>query len=187
MLARVGLSSIECMIGSIQLRWLCHWRRMTEDRYPRKHLYGQLSKFVRPTHYSKKSSKDHSKKTMTNFGCVPRTCQANLLDRSVWKSKCLEGVTNFKLGWIEKRELCRARRHQVRDLPHVEDSDLVCRCPGCGRQCSYCIGLRSHMRIHRMGPETERHVIGDIAGVPWLRWFNFLYQKHQKHPLSEFF
>ena len=166
MLARVGLPSIECIIAKNQLRWVGHVRRMTEERYPRIVLYGQLSTGVRPAHGPKKRYKDHIKKTMKNFGMRPEDLEADSADRSQWRAKCYQGATVFQSSWAEMRELRRARRHQVRDLPHEDQAGLVCQYPGCGRQCRSRIGLHSHMRTHRTGPEAGRHVISDIAGLP---------------------
>ena len=166
MLARVGLPSIECLIGKNQLRWVGHVRRMSEERYPRLVLYGQLSEGMRPAHGPKKRYKDHIKKTMKNFGMRSEDLEADAADRSLWRSKCHQGAETFHSNWAQRREIRRARRHHVRDLPIEEEPGLVCQYPGCGRQCRSRIGLHSHMRTHYPRPEAGRHVISDLAGPP---------------------
>ena len=103
---------------------------------------------------------------MKNFGMRPEDLEADSADRSQWRAKCYQGAIDFQSSWAEMRELRRARRHQVRDLPLEEQAGLVCQYPGCGRQCRSRIGLHSHMRTHRTGPGAGRHVISDIAGLP---------------------
>ena len=166
MLARVGLPSIECLIGRNQLRWVGHVRRMSEERFPRIVLYGQLSEGVRPAHGPKKRYKDHIKKTMKNFGMRPELLEEDSEDRSLWRSNCHRGADSFHSNWAQMREVRRARRHHVRNLPVEEEPGLMCQYPGCGRQCGSRIGLHSHMRTHRMGPDAGRHVISDNAGPP---------------------
>ena len=139
---------------------------MSEERFPRIVLYGQLSEGVRPAHELKKRYKDRIKKTMRNFGLLPELLEEDSENRSIWRSKCHRGADSFHSNWSQMREARRARRHHVRDLPNEEDPGLMCRYPGCGYQCGSRIGLHSHMTTHRVGPEAERHVISDIAGPP---------------------
>ena len=145
---------------------LGHVHCMPEERYPRILLYEQLSEGVRPAHGPKKRYKDHIKKTMKNFGMRPGDLEANSVDHSAWRSMCCGDAINFQRSWTDQRELRRARRHRVRDLPHEGDSGPMFQCPDCDCQCCSRIGLHSHMKTHRTGTFAERHVISEITGFP---------------------
>ena len=154
------------MIAKNQQRWVGHVHRMSEDRYPRKVLYGQLADGGRPAHGPKKRYKDHLKKTIKSFNLLPENLETEAADRSGWRVACLRGAAHFEEERSRLRKARRRRRHEAReDRSHgVEDPSLVC--SDCGRRCLSRIGLLSHRRVHRPGSERGRHVINGNVGLP---------------------
>ena len=96
LLARTGLQSIEDMLLKNQLRWAGHVYRITQERYPRRVLYGQLAEGIRPAHGPKKRYKDHIKKTMKSFGIDSTTLESSSSDRNAWRSMCHDGANLFE-------------------------------------------------------------------------------------------
>ena len=167
MLARVNLTSIECMVARNQLRWIGHVYRMPPERYPRRVLYGQLSEGTRPAHGPKKRYKDHLKKTMKSFNMLPGNLEIGADDRDGWRALVHRGSAYFEEKRTDQREHRRTRRHEMRQTSdHVNQSDPRLRCPECGRQCLSRIGLHSHGRTHQQRSARGRHVIIDSDGPP---------------------
>ena len=93
-----------------------------------------------------KCFKDQIKSTMKKCRIDPSTLEAEVVDRSGWRSTCREGLYRLENTIHETRQAKRLRRHnptpQAQDNPELE-------CQLCGRVCGSRIGLHSHLSWHR--------------------------------------
>ena len=143
---RAGSTSIESMLLKAQLRWTGNVVRMTDSRFPRQLLYGQL---MRGSH---KQGRPRLKFTDTlksklKLSCIsPRELEASAADRSAWRSLTSRAAAAFEEDRRQRLAFARDRRHRAAPAS-TRTTDL--RCDTCGRLCASSFGPRSHMRSHR--------------------------------------
>ena len=160
---RLGVSSLEEIILKRQLRWFGHVVRMSEDRLPRKVLYGELSTGKRSAGGQKKRYKDNIKRTLKHFHLDPNRAESNASERCGWARQVAAGAAAFAADFAAAEAERRARRHNPGGA-----GDFVC--DACGRRCASLAGLRSHGRVHereeRADPGAGGGVVIDIDGLP---------------------
>ena len=128
---------------------------MTDDRVPKRFLYGELSEGTRSAGGQIKRYKDNTKKILQACHISPDNLEETARDRQEWRSLTKRGLDSFESerhGLLEER---RERRHRSATGPNA-GSYL---CDKCGRACSSRIGLSSHLRAHRRREEDSRVVI----------------------------
>ena len=131
------------MIAKNQLRWVGHVHRMSEDRYPRKVLYGQLADGGRPAHGPKKRYKDHLKKTIKSFNLLLENLETEAADRNGWRAACLRGAAHFEEERSRLREARRRRRrHETRENRSRGDEDPNLVCSDCGPNLTLTVAHR---------------------------------------------
>lgn len=144
-LERARLSSIEARVRATQLRWTGHVMRMPEDRLPKKVLFGELTRGIRPVGRPKLRYKDTLKQSCMLFGVDPNRIQEEASDREKWYHR----ITSVAKALDQHRASQRAekrRKHKLALLlPH---SGPTYSCTICGRECRSKIGLHSHMKAH---------------------------------------
>ena len=148
--------SLETILKRNQLRWIGHVIRMTDDRLPKRFLYGELDGGARSAGGQIKRYKDNAKLTLRSCNISPDQLEEVAQDRQNWRSMTNRGLEDFESRrheWLRDR---RERRHRTMTGP-TEGASYMCN--KCGRSCTSRIGLSSHMRAHQRREEESRVVI----------------------------
>ena len=144
-LARAGLTSIEAVILTRQLRWLGHVVRMPGTRLPKMVLFGELAEGQRPHGRPMKRYRDHMKKVLLSCAIDPSQLENLASDRNTWRSTITTGMSHFEAERNRMRRVKRQRRNQQR-TPNPVAAPWICWT--CRRGCGAAIGLFSHERTH---------------------------------------
>ena len=147
--------SLETILKRNQLRWIGHVIRMTDDRLPKRFLYGELVGGARSSGGQIKRYKDNAKLTLRSCNISPDQLEELAQDRQNWRSMTNRGLEEFESRrheWLRER---RERRHRTTTGP--TGGEYMCN--KCGRPCTSRIGLSSHMRAHQRREEESRVVI----------------------------
>ena len=103
---RFGMEeSLEDILIGRRLCWLGHVARMSEERIPKKVLFGWLPQ-RRPPHGTKMRWRDRVRKDLKKFSIEESTWFKECQERAVWQQKCrdrLKEATKKRLAEDEKR------------------------------------------------------------------------------------
>uniref|UniRef100_A0A0L8I8U3 C2H2-type domain-containing protein n=1 Tax=Octopus bimaculoides TaxID=37653 RepID=A0A0L8I8U3_OCTBM len=124
------LPSIHTILMQSQLRWTGHVARMSDDRLPKRLLFGEQQKGKR----SQGGQKKRFKHTLKPFNIDHATREQSALDRE---------------RWIVAAEDCRQSRKNRANNP-VAGATIPC--PHCQRLLWAQIGLTSHLQTHKKSP-----------------------------------
>ena len=139
---RTGMSTLEEIILSRQLRWVGHVVRITPERLPRQVLYGKLETGGRSAGGQRKRYKDNLKRTLKQFNINPTSLDQAAGDRTKWRQLVSAGASGFASAYDATDAARRARRHNP-------PTDGAHQCPECERRLVSLSGLRSHLRAHQ--------------------------------------
>ena len=85
-LTRADLPSIYTILMQSQLRWAGHVARMSDERLPKKLLFGELQEGKRSQGGQKKRFKDTLKASLKSFNISHNTWEQTAQDRGVWRT-----------------------------------------------------------------------------------------------------
>ncbi|CAJ1069722.1 LOW QUALITY PROTEIN: uncharacterized protein LOC117545945 [Xyrichtys novacula] len=137
------------MITQHQLRWLGHVIRMSQDRLPRRVLYGQLHHGHRPAGGPKKPHKDQLKTSLKKCKIRPEDLETAASDRDAWRQYCYEGTQRLEEDRTARRHQKRLRRNTPAPVTASITTTTTYPCPTCNRICGSRIGLFRHQQTHR--------------------------------------
>ena len=147
-LEQTGMCSISTMLHKTQLRWAGHITRMTDERLPKRILYGELVNGARSRGGQKKRFKDTLKVSLKDFGIDTDSWETVAKNRSAWRGAVKQGATTFE---TQRTTLAKTRR-EARKASSSRSSSTSAgslSCPHCTRTFRARIGLISHLRTHR--------------------------------------
>ena len=163
---RIGMSTLEEIILSRQLRWVGHVVRMPPERLPRQVLYGELETGDRSAGGQRKRYKDNLKRTLKQFKINPTSFDRAAGERNKWRQLVSDGASGFASAYDAAAVARRARRHNP-------PTDGTHQCPECERRFVSLSGLRSHLRAHQRRRaadggriEGEEDVVIETDGHP---------------------
>jgi len=139
-----GITGIESMLLQAQLRWVGHVVRMPDTRIPKQVFYGQLMANRRLPGGPIRRYKDSLKTNLKACGIPTRELVDAPLNKSAWRSRCHDAVTNF-----EHRRVDSIRSKRARRKAGVLTNPGAWVCDVCSRPCQSRIGLFTHRRTHR--------------------------------------
>ena len=143
-LARAGLPSIHTLLIKAQLRWAGHVARMSDNRLPKKLMFGELQSGKRRVGGPKKRYKDTLKASLKSFNIEPDTWEQAAQNRKVWRASVFKGGQAYERDRTSKAE----RKRQARKENTTSSSPGKIACPHCTRTFRAQIGLISHLRTH---------------------------------------
>ena len=146
-LERTGMSSVFTMLRKSQLRWAGHVTRMSDDRLPKRLLYGELQTGVRSHGGQKKRFKDTLKASMKDFGVDHTSWETLAQNRTAWRGSIHTGAAAYEQQRTEAAKTKRAARKARCTNPPAQASAPLS-CPHCPRTFRARIGLISHLRTH---------------------------------------
>ena len=136
------------MLKRSQLRWAGHVCRMTDNRLPKRLLYGELKKGKRSHGGQRKRYKDTLKGSLKHYGINPDNWEELAQDRSVWRALVHSGVTSYEEKRVEEQVQKRQQRKSRASTTSQPGSPPALTCPHCRRLFRARIGLISHLRTH---------------------------------------
>ena len=111
-LARCNIFSIQSMLESAVLRWTGHVTRMSNDRIPKKLLYGRLAS-GKGSRGNQATYVNQIRRTLNACGIPPVNLEVLAAGRAIWRSTCKAGIERAESDrinrLIDKRE-SRKRR-----------------------------------------------------------------------------
>ena len=141
-LKKVGIPSMQALLGKRRLRWLGHVHRMDNSRIPRQILYGELAAGSRKRGRPQLRFKDACKATMLSFQIDPTNWEATAENRNAWR-KCLHlGMAAYD----KKTEVLYQSRRDRRKDPNRQSQPIRLTCNYCKRTLGSNIGRISHER-----------------------------------------
>lgn len=144
-LSRADLPSIHTILMQSQLRWAGHVARMSDERIPKKLLFGELQQGKRSQGGQKKRFKDTLKASLKAFNIGQGTWEQAAQDRGAWRSAVRNGAKTCEANRIAVAE----NRRQARKNRAINSANAATiPCPYCQRLFRAQIGLNSHLRTH---------------------------------------
>ena len=144
-LQKANASSIEALVVKSQLRWTGHVIRMSENRLPKKLLYGELSSGLRKRGRPRKRYKDCLKANLSLVDIPLREMESLAENRADWRELTRRAQDRCEEKRRDTATNARNRRKKRTASP-IEPGRFVC--PHCQRACRSRIGLHSHLRTH---------------------------------------
>ena len=122
---------------------------MSEERLPKKILYGELEMGKRSNGGQKKRYKDTLKASLKDCNIPTESWEQVAQDQAKWRGPIRRGGSEYEAKRISEAEQKRAQRKvRAKASPtELSCSDLCCSI--CNRQFSARIGLISHLRTHK--------------------------------------
>ena len=145
-LARADLPSIYTILMQSQLRWAGHVVRMSDDRLPKKLLFGELQHGKRSQGGQKKCFRHTLKASLKAFNVDHNTWEQSAQDRGKWRSSVHQGA---KACEENRTTVAETRRHARKSRAANPATAATIPCPHCPRLFRARIGLISHLRTHR--------------------------------------
>ena len=107
---RFGMEeSLEDMIIARRLRWLGHVARMSDERIPKKIMFGWLPQ-RRPAHGTKMRWRDRVRRDLRKFCIEESSWFRETQERDVWRQKCREGLEESTKKRLYEDEMRRRVR-----------------------------------------------------------------------------
>ena len=147
-LARAELPSIHTMLKKAQIRRVGHIVRMFDLRLPKRLFYGELTEGKRSQGGQKKRLEDHLKISLKDFDIKPDIWEAQVMDRSSWRSRISKGAISHEENTIAEAQKKREQRTSAATITSFLPADYMC--PTCGRSFRARIVVMSHNRTHRV-------------------------------------
>ena len=149
-LKKAKMQSIHALLKLAQLRWAGHVTRMSDERLPKKVLYGELQEGKRSQGGQKKRYKDTLKASLKDFNIPTESWEQAAQDRTKWRCLINKDASHF-----EANKICEAeRKHKERKArakgPSSDSAQSEFTCSICNRQFRAKIGLYIHQRTHKL-------------------------------------
>lgn len=145
-LTRADLPSICTILIQSHLRWVGQVARISDERRPKKLLFGELQQGKRSQGGQKKRFKDMLKASLKAFNISHDTWEQSAQDRAAWRSVVHKGT---KACETNRTAVAEERTHARKNRPDNSKADDTIPCPHCHRLFRARIGLTSHLRSHR--------------------------------------
>ena len=136
------------MLHQSQLRWAGHVTRMSDERLPKRILYGELQAGARSQGGQKKRFKDTLKASLKDFGIDHNSWETLAQDRSEWQGAIRKGAAAYEAQRIKTAKLKRSSRKSRANGNPLPQAASGLTCPHCSRTFMARIGLISHIRTH---------------------------------------
>ena len=130
-----------------QRRWAGHVARMSDERLPKKLLFGELQHGKRSRGGQKKRFKDTLKASLKAFNIDHESWEMAAQDRGAWRSAIHKGAKACEAGKIAAEDRRKARKNKNKNIHSAGAATIPC--PYCKRVFRAQIGLFSHLRTHR--------------------------------------
>ena len=108
-LADCGITSIQCMVEGAVLRWTGHVVRMSNDRIPKRVLYGRLVK-GRSSGGNQVTYLNQAKRILRGCDIDPGDLETLAASRADWRKRYKDGTALAEAARIEDLKAKRARR-----------------------------------------------------------------------------
>ena len=158
-LEKSGFSSIYTLLMRSQLRWAGHVARMPDSRIPKQLLYGELSQGQRSRGGQKKRYKDTLKSSLKTFNIDHNSWEVLSEQRDQWRQSVHIGASQAEQALATKA--AQARQARKERATHAVNPDTMLQCPHCPRKLRARIGLISHLRTHRLNPQSTQMLTED--------------------------
>ena len=143
-LSRANLSSIECTLLQLQLRWSGHVARMEDTRMPKAVLFSELQAGKSDRGAPRKRYKDQLKRQLSLAGINHQAWQQEASERGSWRTAVKKACQKFE---TERSKAAKDKRKRQKDRAASQQSPAqTFTCPKCNRVCTSRIGLYSHQR-----------------------------------------
>ena len=110
---RFGMEeSLEDMVIARRLCWLEHVARMSEERIPKKVLFGRLPQ-RQPAHGTKMRWRDRVRRDLRKFRIDENTWFKECQERAVWRRKCRDGLRETTKERLAEDEVRRSVRRNA--------------------------------------------------------------------------
>jgi len=139
-------SNLYCF--GLKFRWSGHVSRMSDERIPKRMLYGQLPNAKRHPGGQRKRYKDKLRVNLKTCNIDYTKLEAVAADRSQWRRLCYSAVEQFEQQRIDTAKTRRATRKAHTFTNSSTSTSYIC--DTCGYVCSSRIGLFGHNR--RLSP-----------------------------------
>ena len=106
------------MIDSARLRWTGHVVRMSNDRIPKKLLYGRITSGL-PRRGNHNTYLNSVKSTLRDCGIAPATLENIASKREPWRATFRQGIRKAEEDRIERLIEKRQRRKARAGLAHL--------------------------------------------------------------------
>lgn len=148
-LEQSGMTSVFALLRKAQLRWAGHVTRMSDERLPKRILYGELQTGTRSHGGQKKRFKDTLKVSMKDFGIDPTSWETLAQNRPAWRNTVTKGSKTFEEQRLQAAKTKRAaRKARANTNPPPQALSAPWTCHHCDRNFKARIGLISHLRTH---------------------------------------
>lgn len=154
-LQEANIPSITSTIAKHQLRWTGHVIRMSDNRLPKRILYGQLKEGKRTQGGQKKRYKDMIKVHLRKCSFNVNNWEEAALQRDEWRRLVHEGTAQLEEDLhhaAETKRQLRKERTTAKMNPHIQTTisrTTIYICPHCNRDCGSRIGLNRHLTTHK--------------------------------------
>ncbi|XP_014784914.1 uncharacterized protein LOC106879749 [Octopus bimaculoides] len=116
-LIRANLPSIHTLLMQSQIRWAGHVAHVSDDRLPKRLIFGELQKGKRSQGGQKKRFKDILKASLKAFNIDHDTWEQSALDRERWRSAVHKGANTRETNRIAGAEYRRQARKNRANNP----------------------------------------------------------------------
>jgi len=140
-MTQCGISGIQALLQTAQLRWYGLVIRMDNTRIPEQVFYGQLHHGFRRPGGQYKRYKYCLNSTVTQCGITPSELKTLAMNRTSWRSTCKSAVEEFEVRRIQELE---AKRDMRKSYP-LSTSNFECQI--CHRMCRSRIGLLAKQQV----------------------------------------
>ena len=144
-LEKCNITGIKALLVRTQFRGCGHVSRMSDDRIPKRLLYGQLSGAKRRPGGQRKRYKDQLRVNLQTCDIDPKRWEALAADRSSWRALFHNAVDNFE---EQRTEAIKTKRIARKSGASANLTSTSYTCDICGRVCRSRIGLFSHRKSH---------------------------------------
>ena len=148
-LKRARMQSEHTLLILAQSKWTGHVTRMSDERLPKKILYGELQ-IGKCSHGGQmKRYKDTLKASLKDFNIPTESWEQIVQDRTKWRGLVRRSAGEYEAKIIREVEQKHAQRKARAKASPTELSSSDLSRAICNRQSRAKIGLISHLRTHK--------------------------------------
>ena len=133
-------------------RTACH-AGMSDERIPKKLLFGELQRGKRSQGGQKKRFKDMLKSSLKSFNIDHNSWEKLAQDRGKWQSAVHNGAKAYEAS---RMDAAKGKRQTRKNRTTNPPTPATIPCPYCQGLFRAQIGLISHLRTHRTRPQNQR-------------------------------